>query len=192
MHGGCAEPRSALTDLLLLAEHTGTSTMVSVVAGISVMWSPWSRLRALVVMDMAGVGLCTRDLRVGYRSKPRENCDLFARARDRSGESGACALLVHKNAGSDLMIFRVSEGPCQGPGRGEAGSANAAARSGLVGLFPSRLREWLPGVFAARLLSGVTLPGGRIVGETDRVVYLFPIPTGRGRSLMSCVPSVAG
>jgi hypothetical protein len=46
-------------------------------------------------------------------------------------------------------------------------------------LFPSRLREWLPGVFAARLLRGVRLPSGRIVGETDRVVHLFPIPSGR-------------
>jgi hypothetical protein len=35
------------------------------------------------------------------------------------------------------------------------------------------------GVFAARLLRGVRLPSGRIVGETDRVVHLFPIPSGR-------------
>jgi hypothetical protein len=27
--------------------------------------------------------------------------------------------------------------------------------------------------------AGVTLPGGRIVGETDRVVHLFPIPAGQ-------------
>jgi hypothetical protein len=51
------------------------------------------------------------------------------------------------------------------------------------------LREWLPGIFAARLLCGLTLPNGRIAGETDRVVHLFPIPTG-GRSLTSCTPSV--
>jgi hypothetical protein len=37
----------------------------------------------------------------------------------------------------------------------------------------------LPGVFAARLLLGVRLSGGRVVGETDRVVHLFPIPSGR-------------
>ncbi|MGH3936855.1 MAG: hypothetical protein ACRDS1_18040 [Pseudonocardiaceae bacterium] len=35
----------------------------------------------------------------------------------------------------------------------------------------------LPGIFAARLLRGVMLPSGRIVGETDRVVHLFPLPT---------------
>jgi hypothetical protein len=34
-------------------------------------------------------------------------------------------------------------------------------------------------VFAARLLHGVRLSSGRIVGETDRVVHLFPIPSGR-------------
>lgn len=34
-------------------------------------------------------------------------------------------------------------------------------------------------MFAARLLRGVRLPRGRIVGETDRVVHLFPIPSGR-------------
>lgn len=43
----------------------------------------------------------------------------------------------------------------------------------------SRLREWLPGVFAARLLGGVRLPGGRMAGETDRVVHLFAVPAGR-------------
>lgn len=63
------------------------------------------------------------------------------------------------------------------PGRHVGGSG--AARSSLAGLSPSRLREWLPGVFAARLLLGVRLPSGRIVGETDRVVHLFPIPSGR-------------
>jgi hypothetical protein len=41
------------------------------------------------------------------------------------------------------------------------------------------LRAWLPGVVAARLLGGVRLSGGRIVGETDRVVHVFPLPTGR-------------
>lgn len=41
------------------------------------------------------------------------------------------------------------------------------------------MREWLPGVFAARLLLGVKMPGSRVVGETDRVVHLFPIPSGR-------------
>lgn len=56
---------------------------------------------------------------------------------------------------------------------------SSAERSSLAGLSPSRLREWLPGVFAARLLRGVTLPDGRHVGETDRVVHLFPIPSGR-------------
>lgn len=75
------------------------------------------------------------------------------------------------------MIFRVSERPCQEPGREKTGSAHAAARSELTGLSPSRSRQRLPGVFAARLLFGVTLPGGQIVGETDQVVHLFPIPT---------------
>jgi hypothetical protein len=28
-------------------------------------------------------------------------------------------------------------------------------------------------------LHGVRLPNGQIVGETDRVVHLFPIPAGR-------------
>jgi hypothetical protein len=37
----------------------------------------------------------------------------------------------------------------------------------------------LPGVFAARLLRGVRMPSGRIVGETDRVVHLFPVPSER-------------
>lgn len=36
----------------------------------------------------------------------------------------------------------------------------------------------MPGIFAARLRRGVILPTGRIVGETDRAVHLFPIPTG--------------
>jgi hypothetical protein len=64
------------------------------------------------------------------------------------------------------------------PGR-ETGDPSSAARASLAGLSPWRLREWLPGVFAARLLRGVRLPSGRIVGETDRVVHLFPIPSGR-------------
>jgi hypothetical protein len=34
-------------------------------------------------------------------------------------------------------------------------------------------------MFAARLLAGVRLPSGRTVGETDRVVHLFPLPAGR-------------
>jgi hypothetical protein len=41
------------------------------------------------------------------------------------------------------------------------------------------VRDWLPGVVAARLLRGVRLPSGRIVGETDPVVHLFPIPSRR-------------
>jgi hypothetical protein len=36
----------------------------------------------------------------------------------------------------------------------------------------------------------VTLPSGRIVGDTDRVVHLFPLPTG-GRSLTSSASSAA-
>ncbi|MGH3784296.1 MAG: hypothetical protein ACRDRO_27670 [Pseudonocardiaceae bacterium] len=64
------------------------------------------------------------------------------------------------------------------PGR-DAGGDGRAARSSLAGLSPSRLREWLPGVFAARLLHGARLPDGGTVGETDRVVHLFPIPSGR-------------
>ena len=61
---------------------------------------------------------------------------------------------------------------------GKAGGDSSAARASLAGLSPW-LRAWLPGVFAARLLRGVRLPGGRIVGETDRLVHLFPIPSGR-------------
>ncbi|MGH3868634.1 MAG: hypothetical protein ACRDQ4_21445 [Pseudonocardiaceae bacterium] len=61
----------------------------------------------------------------------------------------------------------------------ETGDSSGAPRSSLAGLVPSRLREWLPGVFAARLLRGGQLPSGRIVGETDWVVHLFPIPSGR-------------
>ncbi len=71
----------------------------------------------------------------------------------------------------------MSGGPGPEPG-GKSGGDSSAARS-LAGLSPSRLRAWLPGVFAARLLRGVRLPGGRVVGETDRVVHLFPLPTGR-------------
>jgi hypothetical protein len=65
-----------------------------------------------------------------------------------------------------------------GPER-ESRDPSSAARYSLAGLSPSRLREWLPGVFAARLLPGTGMPGGRVVGETDRVVHLFPIPSGR-------------
>jgi hypothetical protein len=72
----------------------------------------------------------------------------------------------------------MPEGPGPEPDR-RAGSPSTAGRSSLAGLSPSWLREWLPGIFAARLLHGVTLPNGRIVGETDRVVHLFPLPTGR-------------
>jgi hypothetical protein len=72
----------------------------------------------------------------------------------------------------------MPDGSCAEPGR-EAGGSGGAAQSSLAGLSPSRLREWLPGVFAARLLQGVRLSCGRIVGETDRVVHLFPIPSGR-------------
>ena len=72
----------------------------------------------------------------------------------------------------------MSGGPGREPG-GKSGGDSSAARASLAGLPPSRLRAWLPGVFAARLLLGVRLPSGRIVGETDRVVHLFPIPSGR-------------
>ncbi len=38
----------------------------------------------------------------------------------------------------------------------------------------------MPSVFAARLLRDVTLPSGpTTVGETDRMVHLFPLPTGQ-------------
>jgi hypothetical protein len=36
--------------------------------------------------------------------------------------------------------------------------------------------HWAPGVVAARLRRGIELPNGRIVGETDRVVHLIPVP----------------
>jgi hypothetical protein len=61
---------------------------------------------------------------------------------------------------------------------GKVGGDSSAACVSLAGLSP-RLRAWLPGVFAARLLRGVRLPGGRIVGEIDRVVHLFAIPAGQ-------------
>jgi hypothetical protein len=80
-----------------------------------------------------------------------------------------------KPVGSGRSILRMSGGPGPEPG-GKSGDGSSAA---LAGQSPSRLREWLPGVFAARLLRGVRLPGGRVVGENDRVVHLFPIPTGR-------------
>jgi hypothetical protein len=35
---------------------------------------------------------------------------------------------------------------------------------------------WAHGVVAARLRRGVELPNRRIVGETDRVVHLIPVP----------------
>ncbi len=94
------------------------------------------------------------------------------------GKPGRRAPQVHKNVGSGRSILRMSGGPEPEPER-ESGGGSGAARASLASLSPSRLREWLPGVFAARLLRGVQLPGGRIVGETDRVVHLFPIPAGR-------------
>jgi hypothetical protein len=72
----------------------------------------------------------------------------------------------------------MSDGSSPGSGR-QSPDPSSAARSSLAGLSPSRLREWLPGVFAARLLPGEKMSGGRVVGETDRVVHLFPIPPGR-------------
>lgn len=72
----------------------------------------------------------------------------------------------------------MPNGSCAEPG-GESRDPGSAAPSSLAGLSPSGLREWLPGMFAARLLPGVRLPNGRPVGETDRVVHLFPIPSGR-------------
>lgn len=77
------------------------------------------------------------------------------------------------------MILRMGEEPHPEPGREETGGAHAGARSGFAGFSTSRLREWLPGMFAARLLAGVRLPSGRMAGETDRVVHLFPLPAGR-------------
>jgi hypothetical protein len=71
------------------------------------------------------------------------------------------------------------------PGR-ETDDPSGALRSSLAELSPSGLREWLPGVVAARLLRGVRLPSGRIVGETDPVVHLVSIPyrgRGAGRAL---------
>jgi hypothetical protein len=85
------------------------------------------------------------------------------------------APVVHTNAGPDLMISRMGEESHPEPGRAEV----AGARSGFAGFSTARLREWLPGMFAARLLAGVRLSSGRMVGETDRVVHLFPIPAGR-------------
>lgn len=76
------------------------------------------------------------------------------------------------------MIPRVPEGSCP-ESDDRVGSASNAQRSSLAGLSRYRLREWLPGVFAARLLLGVILPSGRTVGETDRVVHLFPMPSGQ-------------
>ncbi|MGH3800480.1 MAG: hypothetical protein ACRDTD_10180, partial [Pseudonocardiaceae bacterium] len=91
---------------------------------------------------------------------------------------GRCAPRVHKKIGSGRSILRMSGGPGPDPG-GKSGGDSSAARASLAGLSPSRLPAWLPGVFAARLLRGVRLPSGQIVGETDRVVHLFPIPSGR-------------
>ncbi len=87
--------------------------------------------------------------------------------------------MVHTNAGSRPMISRMGEEPQLESGRETVGGAHAGAGSGLAGFSTSQLREWLPGVFAARLLAGVRLPSGRMVGETNRVVHLFPIPAGR-------------
>lgn len=44
-------------------------------------------------------------------------------------------------------------------------------------------------LIAARLRRGVVLPGGRLVGETDRAVHLFPLPadaTQPGRLAALC------
>ncbi|MEV7043937.1 hypothetical protein [Amycolatopsis sp. NPDC051061] len=40
----------------------------------------------------------------------------------------------------------------------------------------SPVMGWVPGVVGARLRRGVELPNRRIVGETDRVVHLIPVP----------------
>ena len=72
----------------------------------------------------------------------------------------------------------MPDGSSAEPGHGPR-DPSSAEHSSLAGLSPSRLREWLPGAFAARLLLGVKMPGSRVVGETDRVVHLFPIPSGR-------------
>lgn len=58
-------------------------------------------------------------------------------------------------------------------GREEVGSADGSARSGFVGFWTFRLREWVPGVFAARLLAGVSASSA----DDDLLVHLFPIPT---------------
>ncbi|MGH3825548.1 MAG: hypothetical protein ACRDRA_22320, partial [Pseudonocardiaceae bacterium] len=73
----------------------------------------------------------------------------------------------------------MGEEPQLEPGREKVGGAHTGARSGFAGLTTSQLREWLPGVFAARLLAGVRLASGRVVGETDRMVHLFAVPAGR-------------
>ena len=92
---------------------------------------------------------------------------------------------------------RMLDGSGGEPGR-ETGDPSGALRSSLAELFPSGLREWLPGVFAARLPRGVRLPSGRIVGETDPVVHLVPDsfrsgdPRARAGLLRSGDPSWAG
>lgn len=77
------------------------------------------------------------------------------------------------------MISRMGEGSCPEPARAELDGAHAGTRSGFAGLATSALREWLPGMLAARLLAGVRLPSGQVVGETDRIVHLFPVPATR-------------
>ena len=58
-------------------------------------------------------------------------------------------------------------------------AGHAAPAVPLTARAPAHLPEWLPGVFAARLCAGVILATGRICGETDRTVHLFPIPATR-------------
>ena len=83
---------------------------------------------------------------------------------------------MHTQRRVGLMISRMGERGHPESGREEAGGADGRARSGFAGCWTSRLREWLPCVFAARLLAGVSQPDGWMVEENDRLVHLFPIP----------------
>ena len=83
---------------------------------------------------------------------------------------------MHTQSRVGLMISRMGERVHPESGREEVGSAAGGARSGFAGCWTSRLREWLPGVFAARRLAEVSLPSGRMVEKDDRLVHLFPIP----------------
>lgn len=68
----------------------------------------------------------------------------------------------HKVISLMAIVIRMTD-PAPGPARRPASPAEIA------------------GIVFARLRRGVKLPGGRVVGETDREVHLISVPAGADR-----------